>query len=994
MTVALIENANQLRTQKQNRNTIVFGDLHVNSATLERACLVLEQVGHLAEAHDADIVCVGDFWDLRGHWLVRHVDEVLKRVEAWKAPATFIPGNHDQVTLDGRVHGMAVFRSMTQHCVVTEPLLDYTRKVAYLPWREVPAQQLALFSSLAGNGWTIFAHAEVGGATTNGGHVTPGHVPVAVIEEHARACYLGHYHKRQKLGDRTWYIGSPFAQNMGERDMPHGVALVTSQDVAPAFLDLGGFPRYWRIGLHDGAADTTEIADGDIVELVCAPHEVGTEEYQAVREQIAAHDVRPKVEAVSALHADTAPAFALTLDSAIEQWSHEWHEEEHTASGDNECSVAELIETGRALLGQVPEARSVASVAGRVVSLERIVTQDFCALQGRSEFDISTIGRAIIDAPIATGKTAVLDAVGWCLYGETTSRKAGAAGATLRADAVVHDDASSCSVECTLTVSSAGVDRVVTVKRTKARGVGAKVVITGTEHAEGISDQDEIVRSVIGLSYPLWRACVSLGQGAVSNFVTDTDKRRKELLVSAFGLEACEKAQVLAKRAAEKHAVERDKQQRAEDTARAGIDELARHNFTDQIVAWDAAQAAAVAALATACSETLASRQTALALLEGEEQWRAAFTAHNDHVDKLVKQLAALHPTEHIAGLQRTFGATEAERANAERELSRATAAYEKLVSAGSNAVCGECGQRITAQEQHVHAAEVKIRALQVEAQNFATKLANLAEQIDTARSSGVTEQQSVQTALAESRDALTKCNAALSQFTRVRANVAALDAKYADLYQRHAAETALTNPHTSQQAQVELRLTELRATWKQARDAVGVAAHGYALYSTWIEGFSQKGLAVLILRTALYDLESSANRYLSMLLGGTVYCRLSMDDEDLQILFYEMIDGAPRERPYEKLSGGQRRCVELAFTPFALGDMLFARCGVRVSLLLIDELTTHLGEAQKRAACALLNAMDRKTVLVVDHDTSVQGLFGATLALARTKAGATWSQI
>jgi len=66
----------------------------------------------------------------------------------------------------------------------------------------------------------VFAHAEVGGAVANGGHISSGRIARyrsnslldsnviaylpcsdrSQIEEVARACYVGHYHKRQIVG--------------------------------------------------------------------------------------------------------------------------------------------------------------------------------------------------------------------------------------------------------------------------------------------------------------------------------------------------------------------------------------------------------------------------------------------------------------------------------------------------------------------------------------------------------------------------------------------------------------------------------------------------------------------------------------------------------------------------------------------------------------------------------------------------------------------------
>ena len=76
---------------------IVFGDLHVNNETLERACELLSIVKDKAEEYEAGIVCLGDFWDLRGTLDVRQLEQVLGHVEEMPTGTIFVPGNHDQV---------------------------------------------------------------------------------------------------------------------------------------------------------------------------------------------------------------------------------------------------------------------------------------------------------------------------------------------------------------------------------------------------------------------------------------------------------------------------------------------------------------------------------------------------------------------------------------------------------------------------------------------------------------------------------------------------------------------------------------------------------------------------------------------------------------------------------------------------------------------------------------------------------------------------------
>ncbi len=968
---------------------LVFGDLHVDAEKLDRCMRVLDSVGELAEAHDATPVCTGDFWNIRGHWMVRHVDAVQQRIEAWR-PAIFIPGNHDQVSLDGMVHGLNIFGMLEHHTVATERYIDEATRSAFLPWRELPEAQREMFD-LEGEDWTIFAHATAGGAVTNGGHRAPGIIQVEDIERVSRACYLGHYHKRQKLGEHTWYIGSPFMQSMAERDDPHGVALITSDNPEPEFIELKGFPRYWRLDLH-GDWDENEISEDDIVELVAPKDEIGTEDFDEIRRQIPATDVRtvplkPPVD-------PKAPEFALTLDAAIEQQAEIMHAEEDMHSGQNVVDLETLVATGREVLGLVPEARAIPPLGVNVVA-RALRTENFCVLRGTLDIDLSTLKRAFIKAPIRTGKTAMLDAPMWCLYGETTPRKAGSSGSSLRADAVINDDAASCSVEMDFEVDG----KPVTIRREKQRGSGSKVTITGIDYPDGISDQDQLVRHVVGYSHPIWRACVSMGQGAVANFATDADKARKLLLNSVFGLEACPGSAKKARQLANEAKLVVGQAVSGVTAAKAAKDALVGQDFAQQEADWEARRTASVTALQAASAAALVSATECTDLLKGEAAWLTTKGQHDAHIVAQTSKLAALRPTVRIAELQRQYGMAEGEKAAADREVTQAAEHYAQMVTAASEgaAACPSCGQALPddQREQHMLAAEQRTRTAQAQQTTAVSRVNNIAVELDALNTGGDQEQKAVEQTIAESRTALEQCGTAISQFVRIRANMEAAQGQQAEADRRVTEEQAAPNPFVAQARQCAEQIAAYQAQEDEHVNAGAAAEANVARYEAWVEGFGPKGIPVLVLRTALFDLESAANRYLSELLAGTVYCQLSMEGDDLKIKYFETTpDGVVRERVYEQLSGGQRRCVEMSFAPFALSDMIFARCGVHVSLLMIDELTTHLGPDEKPRVCALLERLDRETILVVDHDIEVRGHFDQQLALVRGPNSSSLEQI
>ncbi len=950
---------------------VTFTDLHVAPATIDRALDVLGRVRELAIAHEARILCLGDFWDLRGSLSVRLVDRVLEELNRWQEAgleAVFIPGNHDQVTTSGRVHGVRIFEGFPNITVTTEPVLWPERKIAFLPWREDPEEQAALFAGIE-NGWTVFAHAEAAGAISNSGKPMAGRFELG----NARAVYLGHFHKRQLIGDRCWYIGSPFEMDMGERADPHGVALITQDELEPAWIDFEDFPKHHRF-VYGESWDLKYVRPGDIAEVHGRPEDIGTQEFQQALGTIPTALVKPL-----ALKADVdggAPEFALQLDEAMDRWV------DSMSFGVDRAVKLKLL--GRELLKSVPDARAIVPLFPNVKVLS-ITAHDFCAVRGELHFELPK-GEALIRGPMGVGKTSIMDAMTWCFFGRTTPRRAGSHGASLRADDVVHDDADECGVSVLLLC---GEHTQVEIVRAKKRGSGAKITITGLKLDAGISDQQEQIHRILGIDHDLWRACVYLGQGAVGTFLTDADKSRKALLSTTFGLNACPAAQKSARARWKQIAVKAEALRRETEGDQKVLESLEQSDFQAEIKAWEVTRADQLSRIKETGEQLSVSSGQIKEHLATESAWLESKQKHETHIGQLTKSLAAAAPRVVVANLQREMGAIDAERAIVQRDLGQAKHELEDHVS-GRSANCPTCGKPFDAQtaEQHVEELERKVLGKQRELSTWDAKRSNVATKLEDANNQTGVQTSGIEEEIVQSRGSLAKCAEALNQFSRLKANLADSERRLHDLRADYAKTEQAPNPYLAKQAEKEERVKTLQAKMR----ADGVELKGVTVeqedYGFWDSGFGPKGLPVLVLRAALHEIETYANRFLAKLLGGRVFCRLSMEAEDLKILFYEY-DGvfpAARERRYEQLSGGQRRCAELAFNPFALSEVIFNRCGVRVSLLVVDELTTHLGQEEKPIICEVLRELDRETIIVIDHDPTVQGAFDTVLDMSRVE--------
>jgi len=957
---------------------LAFGDLHVSARTLTRALEVLRRIRQVVSAHPCLVVCTGDFWDKRGTLAVRQVDAIMNEMDLWKKAGIsliMVPGNHDQVSRDGSIHGVRVFDPFSNITIATERFLIHSDRIAFIPWREDSQDQAEMFATLPGApDWTIFGHAEVRGALTNNGQPSPGRVTLAQIQSTARACYLGHYHARQQLGDRTWYIGSPFEMNFGERGMSHGVAIVDSTSIAPQFIDLDDFPKHHRIDLRS-PEPTPAVRSNDIVELIGTREQLRAPSISTWLAVVPGLDVRQRPVREEAT--DAPPPLAWTLRDAVREY----------AGGDADRIVAaeQLLEGATDTVEPWGTETRILDIAG----------SNFCALRGPFKMDLGGQGAILLRGPIGTGKTSLTDAITWALYDVTAPRRAAGDTASLRGDEVIHDDAERTSVTVRIEVRHDDVPEVWAVTRVKRRGRGSVVDVRGPiERPDGIADDNEWIARLVGLPHALWRACVSLGQGPVANFLTGSDKARKALLTDAYGLEACAPTQAEARKRAKAAEQTIQRLQTDRHSAEKLLAHIEAQDFGAEDARWKAVNTERIARAASTIADAQLKIGEADAALTRYETTQQARDQVEDQIIEIERKLDKAQPSAVHAAAQRTLGSLQAERSMAERDLSNLRTAYETMVAAAQQGVstCPACRQPIPRGdvEAHLVEQEARIRAKAADIEMLSTRFAQTAMQLEGLEGPAASAAERLRHDIAPLRAQKVTLEKALAQFARIiaardvlRARLAAAEgdrdaaARDASPWERKAAE---------QQAQAQAQrdaLTTLDAALK-ARTTEATT------WQFWVEGFGPKGLPVVVLRTVLSDLEQTANEFLGRLVEGRIWAELSLADDALDVLFhkYDPESKMWRARRLEQLSTGERRCAELAFSPFGLSTMLFKRLRCRVPFLVIDELTTHLGQDEKAIACDILRSLDRETILVIDHDQNVQDEFDVVYDLNSTPDG------
>jgi DNA repair exonuclease SbcCD ATPase subunit len=415
------------------------------------------------------------------------------------------------------------------------------------------------------------------------------------------------------------------------------------------------------------------------------------------------------------------------------------------------------------------------------------------------------------------------------------------------------------------------------------------------------------------------------------------------------------------------------------------FDTLSKTDYTDQIAAFEARRVNTLATIKTTGEQALQTIAQCDAQLAAEAQWKEQKAVADTQVEALMRQFTAV-ARGGSSDLDREIGAAQAERSMLEAQHAKAVNEHRSLEAqiARGGIPCPTCGKPMDSGsvEKLANDKADEIERIVRGMRSFESKLLNLRTQLSSIQQGSEQARAGIEAQLATARQRQEQIGTGLSTFTRLRANREEAERVLTNARAQWVIEEGQENPFTAHAERLAIQLESLAAKVEDLKKEHSDLSSQAHTLDFWDEGFGPKGLPVLVFRTVIYELEQYANRFLSQIVGSRLFCRLLLEGDDLTVQIFEQKRGQVRERRYEQLSSGQRRCVELSFAPFALSEMIFNRCGVRVDLIVIDELTTHLGADEKPAVCEALRKLDRGTVLVIDHDVEVQSEFDVTYEL------------
>ena len=163
----------------------------------------------------------------------------------------------------------------------------------------------------------------------------------------------------------------------------------------------------------------------------------------------------------------------------------------------------------------------------------KLTLQGFTSFAERTEIDFSEFDLFAITGPTGAGKTSILDAMMWALYGRTP--RLGKCGSEL-----ISHGKSSVAVHFEFAV---GAESYRVTRTAKCKGSGQvrfEGLVNGdwvVDDASGVAETNEAIARAVGLDFDAFKLSVVLPQGEFDCFLRGDHAERRKILKSLLGLE-------------------------------------------------------------------------------------------------------------------------------------------------------------------------------------------------------------------------------------------------------------------------------------------------------------------------------------------------------------------------------------------------------------------------------------------------------------------------
>lgn len=617
------------------------------------------------------------------------------------------------------------------------------------------------------------------------------------------------------------------------------------------------------------------------------------------------------------------------------------------------------------------------------MNIKSLIIENFLSIKEAELADMGAWGLVLIqgvnkDDPSASsngsGKSSLVDALCWCLYGQTARGVSG--------DEVVNEKAKKGTAVRVHIVDSDGTEyQIVRSRKPSALKVSSRPDDSHPwdEITKGTAKlTQQLIDTITGCPYEVFVSGVYAGQEAMPDLPRMTDKGLKELVEKAAGIDRLQAAHEQAKKRALAVSKDLTSAQRILAGGEAALATLKseREHLKNISANWDEVR-----------DHEISARQTAL-MVAKEELERVKKTQPpsqakliEDGRAKIATKRASLKADEeaHKLAQREVIGAT-AEAASITTMLrlkaleeQRATKHFtDAKGKIGSN--CGSCGKPIT--EHDVGAVKNhalgEVRACRAEIETLNKKLDEANERVKT-----LTERADALSSYVATSQKLNELERALNDREKRDRDAEKIVVDAQAMVDRKNNELLLTvakvNPHLAHLEAVEARIKSAEELIGLDTKRVAALEAKLALESRAVSVFGPAGVRAHILDTVTPYLNDRTAHYLSRLSDGNILAEWNTigftKSGELREEFNIAVDNLKGAKNFNGLSGGEKRKVRLACS-MALQDLVATRATKPIKIFIADEIDLALDEAALERLMDILEdkARERGTVLVVSH--------------------------
>lgn len=620
------------------------------------------------------------------------------------------------------------------------------------------------------------------------------------------------------------------------------------------------------------------------------------------------------------------------------------------------------------------------------MKIKKLEISNFLTI-GKASLDLDDRGLLLIqgineDDPSATsngsGKSSVVDALCWALYGVTARDVSG--------DAVVNKTAKK---NCHVGVIVGDGDKQYRINRYRKDATHKNQVFvhqhdfaTGAEIdlSKGTDKEtQEVIVKVLGCSLDVFMSSVYAGQERMPDLPRMTDKALKTLIEEAAGVEVLTEAYSIARQrmndaqlkleshqkdlAVAKNRLANLNSELAESVKRRDDFHASRRNRAKT----ELTKVLPLQVQMGKCDDDIASINVATNLKERLEEIEKLIASYSESKKRLDELYAAVRKAEdHERGLRLVANADKAVLDKLKKDLENAQA----LVGTP----CKECGKTYCEDDLH-SAVEARSKAIvdlrsnlkdQVEsikkAADAVTTLRNEATTFEAAMvdvSALAAEQRQIMTLLARAKELESKKVQIEKDIAVIKGRANAILAE-----ENHWAEVV-------QRTERKIEAETKEVTNNEAR--VASADKTFGLMSDATRVFGPAGVRAHILDTVTPFLNDRTQEYLGVLADGNIHATWTTLTKsakgELKEKFSIEVSNDKGAESFAGLSGGEKRKVRLA-TALALQDMVSGRATKPLQCFIGDEIDDAVDEAGLERLMLILErkAKERGTVLVISH--------------------------